>query len=238
MSTNTFTFNGITSSTYGVYVGGQNTFNAPHRIVSKTAIPGRNGELVWDEGRFANVLVSYNIVVMNEFRTKTDNIKAWLLSPIGYCRLEDTYHPDHFRMGMVADNIDFETSAYNLTGKTQVVFDCKPQRFLKSGETATSLTANGSVTNPTLFESKPLIRVYGSGTCSFTVNNQTITITGVNSYVDIDCETMNVYKGTTNMNANTTLGAGGFPVLTAGSNGFQLGTGTTKLDITGRWWTI
>lgn len=131
---NYFIFDGESSLSYGVYIGGQNTFNAPQRDVSKVAIPGRNGDLVQDNGRFLNVQVPYNIVVMDDFRDKTDAIKAWLLSKKGYCKLVDTYHPGTYRMARVAGGINFETAAYNLTGRTQVIFDCKPERFLDSGD--------------------------------------------------------------------------------------------------------
>ena len=131
---NYFIFDGESSLDYGVYIGGQNTFNAPQRDVSKVAIPGRNGDLVQDNGRFLNVQVPYNIVVMDDFRDKTDAIKAWLLSKKGYCKLVDTYHPGTYRMARVAGGINFETAAYNSTGRTQVIFDCKPERFLDSGD--------------------------------------------------------------------------------------------------------
>ena len=110
---NYFTFDGESSLDYGVYIGGQDTYNAPQRDVSKVAIPGRNGELIRDNGRFLNAQVTYTIVVMDEFRDKTDAIKAWLLSKDTYVRLEDTYHPGTYRMAKVAGGIDFMTSAYN-----------------------------------------------------------------------------------------------------------------------------
>ena len=239
MSLNSFTFNGKDSwEDFGVYIGGQGTYNAPQRVITKTSIPGRNGDLLHDEGRYMNATVTYNIVVMHEFREKTDELRAWLLSPTTYVRLTDTYHPDEYRMAIVSGGLDFETSAYNLTGKTQVIFDCKPQRFLKSGENTITLTASGTVTNPTLFDSKPLITVYGNGVCSFTLRNKTVTITDVSSYVVVDSESMNVYKGATSMNDKVTLSDEGFPVLIPGNNGIALGGNTTKIEIVGRWWTI
>lgn len=239
MSLNSFTFNGKDSwDDFGVYIGGQGTYNAPQKVFTKTSIPGRNGDLLRDEGRFSNAFVTYNIVVMHEFRDKTDDLRAWLLSPNTYVRLEDTYHPDEYRMAIVSGGIDFETSAYNLTGRTQVTFDCKPQRFLKSGENTITLSASGTVTNPTLFDSKPLITVFGNGTCSFTLRNKTVTITDVSSYVVIDSESMNAYKGATSMNDKVTLSDEGFPVLIPGNNGVTLGGNTTKLEIVGRWWTV
>lgn len=135
---NSFTYNGKNTAELGLYVGGQHTFGAPQRDVTKVAIPGRNGDLVRDNGRFLNSEIMYNIVAMNEFAESAKNVRNWLMRSSGYHRLEDTYDPDHFRMARVAGTVDFETGAYNATGKTQVTFDCMPQRFLKSGETVIS----------------------------------------------------------------------------------------------------
>jgi phage-related protein len=235
---NSFTFNGVSSETIGLYVGGQKTFGAPQRDVTKVSIPGRNGDLVRDNGRFLNTEIAYNVVAMDDFTETAMSVRNWLMSVKGYARLEDTYHPDHFRIARVTGTIDFETSAYNKTGKAQVVFDCRPQRFLKSGETAVILSAEGTVTNPTLFDAKPLIRVRGSGDCSVTIGNQIIAIEDVDGYVDIDCETMNCYNGTVNCNSKVTLGAQGFPVLPPGNTGIDFAGGTTSVEITPRWWEI
>lgn len=245
---NSFTFNGISTDTYGLYVGGQRTFNSPQRDVTKVSIPGRNGDLVRDNGRFLNVSIAYTVVLMPEstqvsFAEAARQLKADLLSVVGYARLEDTYQPDHFRMARVDGAIDFETGAYNYTGKTQVTFDCMPQRFLKSGETVKEMTPSSSiiyriVVNPTQFSSKPLIRVYGSGDCEVTVGNQTITLEDVDDHIDIDSETMNCYNGVENCNGKVTLGSQGFPTLPPGPTTIQMAGGTTKVEITPRWWEL
>lgn len=240
---NSFTFNGISSEALGLYVGGQNTFNAPLRDVTKVSIAGRNGDLVRDNGRFLNVQVAYNIVAMEDFAETALAVRNWLLSVNGYARLEDTYHPDHYRMARVSDTITFETSAFNHTGKAQIVFDCKPQRFLKDGETEVSMAKNGStanrtITNPTPFESRPLIRVLGDGDGTITVGNQIITLTGIDEYVDIDSETMNCFKGATNCNSQVALGTKGFPVLPSGDTTFAMTGGVTGAKVTGRWWEL
>ena len=243
MSINSFTFNNVSSETIGLYVGGQNTFGSPLRDVTKVSIPGRNGDLIRDNGRFINSQISYNVVAMSDFADTARTVRNWLLAPKGYARLEDTYHPNHYRMARVADVISFETSAYNLTGKAQIVFDCMPQKFLKSGETVATLNKNGSaanrtVTNPTPFESKPLIRVYGSGDGTVTVGNQVITLTGIEAYLDIDSESMNCFKGVVNCNGKVALGTAGYPSLPSGNTTFSMTGGVTKVEVTGRWWEL
>ena len=240
---NSFTFNGISTADYGLYVGGQKTFNSPQRDITKVSIPGRNGDLVRDNGRFLNIPVAYTVVIMphnipSDFATMTADFKSLLLSTKGYKRLEDTYQPDYYRMAAFNDVMEFETGAYNLHGKTQVVFDCMPQLWLKSGETVQTFSASGTINNPTAFDARPLIRVNGSGDCTVTIGNQIISIDDVDGYVDIDCETMNCYNGVVNCNSKVTLGNQGFPVLPHGNTGIDFGGGTTSVVITPRWWTI
>ena len=88
--------------------------------------------------------------------------------------------------------------------------------------------------NPTPFESKPLIKVTGTGT--LTVNGVQIAISATPT--TIDCELMEAYNGTTSRNSDIVLTPNKFPVLKPGNNTITLGSGITKLEITPRWWRI
>lgn len=235
---NSFTYNGVSSEFYGLYVGGQRTFGSPQRNITKTSIPGRNGDLIRDNGKYNNVEIAYNIVVMDDFVDTAIAVNNWLLSVVGYAELTDTYHPDHFRKAAVSGAIDYTTSAYNLTGKAQVVFDCMPQRFLLTGKVPVLQYSDFTITNPTTFASKPLIRVSGTGTCTVTIGNQIITLTNVDGYIDIDCETMNCYDDVANRNSDVILGSQGFPTLPPGDTGIALGEGTSSVRIIPRWWEL
>ena len=54
-----------------------------------------------------------------------------------------------------------------LNGEFDIVFECKPQRWLTSGESASAVANNGTLSNPTLFESSPLLAVKGYGGIHF-----------------------------------------------------------------------
>lgn len=237
MGLNTFSFNGVSSATHGIYVGGQNTYNAPQRDVTKVAIPGRNGDLIKDNGRWLNIEVPYNVVIMDNFQTTTDALKAWLLAPTGYARLEDTYHPDSFRMARYVGGTEFETSAWNKTGKGQIIFDCKPQRWLTSGETEITAVSGNNINNPTNFYSLPWIRITCTGSGTLTIGSYTVTVTGISTYVDIDCDLQDCYADTTNLNDKVTL-AHGFPVLMPGNNLVSWTGNITAVKIKGRWFTL
>lgn len=229
-------FNGEDSRDYGVYISGQGTFSAPKRGYNVIPIAGRNGDLVMNDKRLQNISVTYKAFIYTNFDANLRNWRNFLLSSIGYKELSDSYHTDEFRMALYDDDFDPDVTSKNDAGEFNITFNCKPQRFLNSGKLVTTLTAAGSITNPTLFDSQPLLRVYGDGTLG--INTQSIIISGSDGYTDIDCEMMDAYKGTANKNHTITLTGYNFPVFTPGVNNISLGTGITRVEITPRWWRV
>lgn len=124
-------YNGESSADYDLLVGAQNTFNAPKRSVTKYTIPGRNGDLIKDNGCFENASVAYTIVCKNRFENLADSISAWLKSPTSYCRLEDSHHPEYYRMGLVTDAITYTTGALNHSAKATVTLIVSPRNGLQ-----------------------------------------------------------------------------------------------------------
>jgi len=161
-----FTFDTYNSKNYGVYLTGAGVYNAPVRAVEMVSIPGRNGAFALDQGRFENIEVTYHasIVADNEtdFANGIANFRNAICSKVGYQRLEDEYNPDEYRMAVYKSGLDV-TPKMLRTGEFDIVFDCKPQRFLKSGETAVSVANNGTISNPTYFDAKPVLQVWGYG---------------------------------------------------------------------------
>lgn len=234
---NTLTFNNVNSSTFSLFISGEGTFDGTARNVQTYNVPGRNGTLVIDNGFYDNISVSYPAFIVDAFDANFGALRAFLLSHIGYFKLSDTYHPTEFRMARYTGNIAPKMTQYNREGEFTITFDCKPQRFLVSGETVETLTADDTVTNPTLFDSKPLLRVYGYGDLG--VGSDVITI-AQNDYpfIDIDCDTENAQYNTTNCNDLITLTGDSFPVFHAGANGITLDANITQVDITPRWFTL
>ena len=162
----TFTFDGVSSSVYGVYLTGEGVFNAPQRAVELIEIPGRNGNYALDQGKFNNISVTYKVgmfdVDESNFATKVSNFRNWLCSKVGYKRLTDEYNANEYRMAVYASGFELDHDLL-IAGEAEITFDCKPQRFLTSGETATAVANNGTISNPTLFESSPLLQIWGYG---------------------------------------------------------------------------
>lgn len=138
-------FGGVNSALFNVYISGGGTFSAPQRDVEVVSVPGRNGDLIIDNGRWRNIEVRYPAFIPSGFKSNIDAFRAAICRKTGYQRLEDTYHPDEYRLGMLSSGIDPSTKYMNQAASMDLVFNCKPQRFLKSGETANlSLASTGS----------------------------------------------------------------------------------------------
>jgi len=177
-------FDGISLKTYGLYISGDTVYDSPERDVEMISIPGRNGTFALDKGRFNNIEVTYPAGVFSDSQTnfadKVSALRNQLASRTGYRRIEDEYHPDEYRMGVYKRGLEFDPVHYNEASEFEITFDCKPQRFLKSGETEITIPSQGSgynLTNPTLFESKPLLMVEGYG--DINIDDQVISIDNV-----------------------------------------------------------
>lgn len=173
-------FDGVSSRTYGVYITGEAVYNAPERDVEMITIPGRSGSFALDKGRFENIEVTYPAGIAAdteaEFRDAISDFRNFLASRNGYVRLEDDYNPNEYRLAVYKSGLDV-TPAQLRAGEFDITFDCKPQRYLKSGEDAIEVDSGDVVSNPTLFASSPMLEVEGHGTIEF--NGFDITINDV-----------------------------------------------------------
>lgn len=227
---NMFTFGGKSTFDFGIILSGYDTYITPNRDVTMLAIAGRNGDLTLDNGRFENVDLKYKCLAYKNKLKGYNAFRAFMASCRGYNRLEDTFHPDEYRLAVFKSAIEPKVKGNYEAAFFELEFNAKPQRFLKAGEEKITLNNGGVIYNDTLFNAKPLIRAYSTGT--IIINNRSMTISSVNEYIDIDCDIMNAYKGNINCNSFIT---GEFPILETGINTITF-NGT--IDIIPRWYTL
>lgn len=231
-----FIFNGFRSSDYGVLISGDQTFNAPARDIDEIEIPGRDGVLTLDNGRFLSIKHSYKAFIVDGFADKVEQFRNMMMSVRGKARLTDSYHPDEFYMARYDAGLTVKTNRPINAGEFDITFVRDPRRFLLAGETVMELSATGCITNPTMFDSKPVIRVYGNG--SVTIGGVTCAVTdNTLNYIDIDCEMQDCYRGTTNMNGSVTFSGDDFPTIPPGFNTVALAD-VTKVEITPNWFIL
>ena len=241
------TYDGVASTDYGIVVGEAPVFERPNRKQTIIQVPGRNGSVIFPEDAWEDVVRSYNVWLSENVTEDSggdksgylveyvDAYEAFLNSKKGYVRLEDSFEPDIYRLAYYSggDSFSNEMTQY---GRATLRFTCRPERFLKSGETPVSVTNGATLTNPTRFASKPIIHIEASNeTISVSIGGKTITAE-VTDYINIDCERMNAYRLPVE-NKNDKI-SGSFPTIPSGSNTIGI-TGTyIKVEITPQWFTV
>lgn len=226
-------FNNTDLSTFNVFVDGSQMFDTPEKDVTFFPIPGKNGDLSISNDRFSNIDISINCFIRENFIENYNNLMNFLYSQEGYKRLEYSAEDEIFRMGAFVKGIQPDTGVFLKYGTFTLVFNCKPQKWLKTGEIDRRVTSTRVLNNPTLFDSKPLLVVTGTGTIN--VNDSELVLAQNTSQVYIDCELEDAYEGTINRNNDLTI-TNGFPRMKPGNNTITV-TGCT-VDVFGRWWRI
>ena len=175
---NYFIFGEYDSRDFGVYISGEGTHNAPARVYNAVSVPGRNGDLLIDEGKFENIELTYPAFIAGDgFTEKLAAFRSALLSANGYQRLIDSYHTDEYRRAYFGNQIIVKARKQNDAGNFDIVFTCDPRRFLLSGEEPVTYPP-GAVSNNIL----PFPYERGSATVkgiTYTVNDDgTVTVNG------------------------------------------------------------
>ena len=234
----TVVFNGISSQDLHIQVQTEPDYDFPEKDYEVTHVPGRNGDIVIDQGSWQNVSRKYNLAMdagKISYTEVASKLVQWLHSASGYARLEDSYEPDFYRMAMYKDSGSI-SNIYNKAGQIEIEFTCKPQRYFKSGEIADIFTTSTEYRNPTDFPAKPLIKIHGSGSGTVKIGAYTVTINDILDGMVVDSEQQDTYKDQTNCNSKVYITE--YPKLIAGNNAISISGGVTSIEIIPRWWTL
>ena len=232
-----FWLDGVSSSSVGISLQGPPRFSSPVPIVERKRIPGRNGYIIFDTGVYENRTGVFECFSLSEDVEATLRcVNNYLFKKSGYRKLETQNDPFHFWMARVESGARMEIRN-GVLAPYEIKFDCKPQRFLKSGDSEIKFSSEGGVlTNHTFYEAKPLIKIYGIepgvvkiGSCKINVLDMT------DSPIIIDCETMDIHGGYKNLSDRISMDK--FPILVPGENIIEV-SGVTTVSITPRWWEL
>lgn len=235
-----FTYNGRSSADFGLHIETKDVFSAPEYDAEFISIPGRSGDIINPNRRFANIKVTYTVFLARKniaaLAAVLRDIKGWLYSePDRYHELSDSYDAEYFRYGVISSSLDIEEQL-NKVGSFTVTFNCKPYKYSFSGQqTVAADDSTLTVTNPTAFESRPYIKLYGSGAVALMMHPQGrgMMISDLDEYIEIDSELMNCFKGTALKN-DTVKGAE-FPVLKPGVCTINCNGDVSRIEVVPRW---
>lgn len=257
---NYFTMDGVDSRDFGLYISGAGTYSAPARRYNVVPIPGRNGDLIYTDGSYENGVLRYSgSFICQDMEANYAAFRAFVMSRNGYVDLVDTYHPNERRQVCYTGSLEPDITPTFSAAEFDLEFSCKPQRWLLSGdETITVLPGDFvTLTNPTPFPAKPLIKIYGNGSFNYNYIDAsggqplivitTITVNGplpIPDYpVVIDAETMEIYQhpgyGNAYVNRSNVVSITNrrIPDI-VGTVSISDLSGVDKVEIMPRWWTL
>lgn len=237
MLNETFYLDGIDARSVGIQLQSPIEFSEAVPVVEAQTIPGRNGDLIWETGSYENRSGSAScFCLQKDVEKAVSSAGRFLMGKKGYRRLETSDDPDHYWMARVENSPRIEQRLRALA-PFDVGFDCKPQRFLKSGENSILITSSGfSLYNNYGQIALPFITLYGNGSGIFTIDDCVVEVKSIAGLLYLDSETQNAYNnfGNQNMNINAPI----FPALVDGEIKIAFSGGIERVEIIPRWWEL
>lgn len=226
-------FKGINSNTYSnLIISELPCISKPELRVETTEIDGKDGDII-DELGYASYDKTLKIGL-----TSSNNIDNIIKFFSGSGDIVFSNEPDKYYKAYIYEQIDYERLLR--FKEADVTIHVQPFKYLLNEEDVvlnitnqTSLTVN----NQGLEKSKPILKLYGSGTITVSLNGLTaftVTIDEDDDYIVIDSMEEEAYNDTELKNRNM---SGEFPLLETGNNTISWTGSLTKIEVTpnSRW---
>ena len=232
----TFYLDGVDATSAGIHLQKPIVFSEAVPNIEPKTIPGRNGALIFDTGSYKNRSGAASCFCLQEdVETAISSAGRFLMSKKGYRRLETSDDPDHYWMARVENSPQIAMRLRTLA-PFEISFDCKPQRFVKSGENAVVFTSNGYISNQYGQIALPLITLYGQGDGTLTIGGCVVEVKNMDGVLYLDSDTQNAYNNNGNQNMN--INAPTFPTLPDGETQIAFSGGIERVEIVPRWWEL
>lgn len=236
MLNETFYIDGVDAKSVGINLQSPVSFSSAVPVFEAQTIPGRNGDLLYYTGAYENRSGYASCFCLQEnVETAISLAGRFLMGKFGYRRLETSDDPDHFWMAVIENSPEI-MQRIRMLAPFEINFDCKPQRFLKSGEETVIFNSPGTIDNLYGQIAKPFVTVYGQGDGVLTIGNYTVSIEEMDGMLYLDSETQNAYND--DGNQNNKISAAFFPCIEQGSNVVGFSGGITRVEIIPRWWEV
>lgn len=117
-------------------------------------------------------------------------------------------------------------------------FSAAPYKYLSGVANSTIGTTSTTITNPTLFNSKPYIKIVGNGAMTLNVNGEQFIFNDVEGSIELDSSLQSVFKMKDGkaVNQNNKMVIGPFPEFKPGANTISVSAGTATVEP--RWRTL
>ena len=253
-----FWLDDVCSADLGIVVQGFPTFSTAEPRATLYSIPGRNGDLcVWD-GSYENISAEIKCYIANtsDVETALAATNGWL-NYGAYKKFVISSELGRYRLARVTNAAEIAIRMGALA-PFSVKLNCKPQRFYDD-DTPRVFGNSGKITNPTVFDAKPLLRCHWANGAQ-KGGNEFLTITNekgtcriglgllaqvpIPDYIDVDLDSL---SAVTSNGYNVPLSFEGVhPVFCPGDTEFASSNSLAspnmewfgQIDVYPRWWTL
>lgn len=196
-----FEYHESTALTEGLYISDDISIPTAEERYTEYTIPGRDGSLIYKEGSYPDIKIKIPLCFLEkpeDVSRRYSEIKRWLLMGAGNTLKLSNQSDAHYIVRRI--EIDDNERSYLIKGDFSVTFIVYPYQYLDDGETQIALT--DELYN-SFFTAHPIYTISGSGTCTLTVNGNTMTAK-ITDTITIDTDRMIAYDSNGN-NMNTAV---------------------------------
>jgi phage-related protein len=224
-------------------------------------IPGSNGGIRIYDGSYHNRTIQGSCYMLSDHEgERVATINHWLFGEEGYRKLIDDNDPTHYYLACPTAGAGLHLLGGNASGDEKLnafslKFDARPERFLVRGDTPLDLglmtvnTGKKTITNPTLYDAAPIIRVTelvqstqdGAQIWFEAPDGETSVVTmspasNTRKSITYDTEIDYAYDDTGTLDAYVKCNE---PIrLKNGDTKIWISNGQAKLEIIPRWWEL
>lgn len=227
-----FTFKGVDSRTYGVWLTEQPIIARAEKRVRFDEVPGRDGTLATYDGAYNDVETELACYI--EDGNTAASVFAWLS---GEGTLVLSTDPSRAYRVTTVGQMEVERVSRGLGARfLRVPLRLEPFRYhAPEAAPITISTSGGTVTNPGTYASRPRIAITGSGAFTVTVGGEFMEFENVTGGIIVDSEKMDCFTADGLSLANSLATIDEFPTLKTGANVISWTGAVTKAQITPRW---
>lgn len=227
-----FIYRGTDSRKMGLRITNDVSFPVPERDIASVDIPGRDGSLAVDQGRWKDIEWSFPCHFRpQEGRTLDGQAKAvaaWLRPDLGYSRLMFSGEPGYYFRALCYAPLSVK-EILRTFGAAQITFKCQPGRYAVSGDIWQRISEKVVLHNGHSMSAFPLIRVEGNTQAAITMSGVKVTIKAGSKPLVLDTETGLASE-------QSRVSGAVMPSLKVGNNEISVETsGDTAVYIAPRW---
>lgn len=226
-------------SIFGLEMLTELTIENAVRDVEIVEIPGKNGDIVIDNGRYKSVAFSPKFIMWKKsnfrsFEEQQNALTDLMTGAYGYSEMTILGNSNYTYMARVVDEaritLDDEVSA-----EVEINFSLKPIKYITSGLDTVNLANGAILDNIGKVPSNPMIVLTGTGNVTLTLDSKIVVFKNITDGVVVDFES----KTVTNLDKNSpkweTLYTWPLPSLPVGNNKISWDNSNFKISMIPRW---